>query len=273
MYYDMKNNAYIKEETSKSLQFIYNNMLGRLVLKVATGKTVARMYAKYMNSKHSRVKIRGFIKKNKINMDEYKDKHYSSFNDFFMREIKPEKRQIEDGLIAVCDARLSVYEIDGESKFYIKNSIYTVEELIGEKKKYKYAFVYRLCVDDYHHYVFPDMGEVIRQKHIDGVLHTVQPIAQKKYKVFHENTREITFLNCKELGDVCYVEVGAMMIGKIVNLEKKRFAKGEEKGHFEFGGSTVIVLVGQELEINEKILENSKNDIETIVKLGQYIGK
>ena len=55
--------------------------------------------------------------------------------------------------------------------------------------------------------------------------------------------------------------------------EKKKFAKGEEKGHFEFGGSTVIVLINQELEINEKILENSRNEIETIVKLGQYIGK
>lgn len=273
MYYDIKNNSYVKEETNRSLQFIYNNFLGRLVLKVATGKTVARIYAKYMNSKHSRVKIRGFIKKHNIDMSEYKDKHYSSFNDFFMREIKPEKRQIEDGLIAVCDAKLSVYKIDEDSTFNIKNSIYTVEELIGEKKKYKYAMVYRLCVDDYHHYVYPETGEVIRRRHIDGVLHTVQPIAQKKYKVFHENTREITFLNCNGLGDVCYVEVGAMLIGKIVNSEKNRFKKGEEKGHFEFGGSTVIVLVNDEIEIDEKILENSKNDIETIVKLGQKIGK
>lgn len=273
MYYDIKNNSYTKEETSKSLQFVYNNILGRLLLKLVTGKTVARVYATYMNSKYSRIKINHFVKKNNINMDEYKDKHYASFNDFFMREIKPEKRQIEDGLIAVCDAKLMVYEIDDEAKFNVKNSIYTVEELIGENKKYKYALVYRLCVDDYHHYVFPDSGEVIRNRHIDGILHTVQPIAQKKYKVFHENTREITFLNCKELGDVCYIEVGAMMIGKIVNLEKNRFAKGEEKGHFEFGGSTVIVLIDQDIKLNEKILENSKNEIETIVKLGQYIGK
>ena len=101
----------------------------------------------------------------------------------------------------------------------------------------------------------------------------VQSIAQKKYKVFHENTREITFLNCAELGDVCYIEVGAMMIGKIVNLDKKKFKRGEEKGHFEFGGSTVIMLINKDVELNEKILENSKKDIETIVKLGQKISK
>ena len=65
-----------------------------------------------MNSKLSRIKIKGFIKKNKINMDEYKEKEYTSFNDFFMREIKAEKRKIEDGLIAVCDSKLIVYKID-----------------------------------------------------------------------------------------------------------------------------------------------------------------
>lgn len=273
MYYDLKTDSFVKEETKKSLQFMYNNILGRVVLKMATGKPIAKVYAKYMNSKHSRIKIKGFVRKNKIKLEEYKDKKYTSFNDFFIREIKEGKRKIEEGVIAVCDAKLSVYKIDEESKFYIKNSIYTVEELIGENRKYKYALVYRLCVDDYHHYIFPDDGEVVSKKHINGVLHTVQPIAQKKYKVFHENTREITFLNCKELGDVCYIEVGAMMIGKIVNLDKTKFKKGEEKGHFEFGGSTVIVLINKDIEINEKIIENSEKDIETIVKLGQKISK
>ncbi|MBQ6860228.1 MAG: phosphatidylserine decarboxylase [Clostridia bacterium] len=273
MYYDLKTDSFVKEETKKSLQFMYNNVLGRVVLKMATGKPIAKVYARYMNSKQSRIKIKGFVRKNKINLEEYKDKKYTSFNDFFIREIKDGKRKIEEGFIAVCDAKLSVYKIDEESKFYIKNSIYTVEELIGENRKYKYALVYRLCVDDYHHYIFPDDGEVVSKKHINGVLHTVQPIAQKKYKVFHENTREITFLNCKELGDVCYIEVGAMMIGKIVNLDKTKFKKGEEKGHFEFGGSTVIVLINKDIEINEKIIENSEKDIETIVKLGQKISK
>ena len=63
------------------------------------------------------------------------------------------------------------------------------------------------------------------------------------------------------------------MIGKIVNLDKAQFKKGEEKGHFEFGGSTVIVLMNKDIKLNKRILENSKNDIETIVKLGQNIGK
>ena len=58
-----------------------------------------------------------------------------------------------------------------------------------------------------------------------------------------------------------------------MNINKTEFKKGEEKGHFEFGGSTVIMLINKDIEINEKILENSKKGIETIVKMGQCIGK
>ena len=64
-----------------------------------------------------------------------------------------------------------------------------------------------------------------------------------------------------------------MMIGKIVNEKKDTFKKGEEKGHFEFGGSTVIMLLNKDIDFNKKILENSKNGIETIVKMGNSIGK
>lgn len=273
MYYDLIKNSFVEDKTSKSLKFIYNTMLGRIILKIAITKQIADIYKIYISSKFSKRKIKKFIRNNNINMDDYEEKDYTSFNDFFIREIKSGKRKIEDNLIAVCDSKLSVYKIDESSKFNIKNSIYTVEELIGEDREYKYALIFRLCVDDYHHYVFPDNGKVISTKHINGVLHTVQPIAQKKYKVFHENSRDITFLKCDTLGDVCYIEVGALMIGKIVNENKTEFKKGEEKGHFEFGGSTVIMLIDKDIKLNEKIIENSKNDIETIVKMGQCIGK
>lgn len=272
MYYDLKRKVYIEEKENKILAYLYNSTIGRCILKIATTKLIAKIYAIYMNSFFSKIKIKKFIKKNNINMEEYKDKNYSSFNDFFIREIKEDKRKIEDGIIAVCDSKLTIYKIDEKSNFNIKNRIYTIEELIDENKEYKYALVFRLCVDDYHHYIYPDDGKIIKSKHINGRLHTVQPIAFNNYKVFHENSREITFLNCKNLGEICYIEVGALMIGKIVNLQRKQFQKGQEKGHFEFGGSTVVILINKEIEFNKKILENSKRNIETVVKMGQCIG-
>ena len=272
MYYDLKNDKYIDIKKSKSLDFLYNTLFGRLILKIATRKIIANLYARYMNSRLSKHKINSFVKKNNINMAEYEEKEYKSFNDFFIRKIKKDKRKIEDGLIAVCDSKLTIYKIDKDSKLEIKNSIYTIEELIREKNNYKYALIFRLCVDDYHHYIYPDSGKTVNKKHINGILHTVQPLAFKRYKVFKENDREVTFLDCENLGDVCFIEVGAMMVGKIVNEDKMTFNKGEEKGHFEFGGSTVIVLLNKDIKFNKKIIDNSKKDIETIVKTGEKIG-
>lgn len=275
MYYDLNTKKTIKVKESNALKFLYNTVIGRIILKIGTTHVVANVYAKYMNSKLSKHKIKKFINKNNIDMDEYEEKRFNSFNDFFIRNIKDNKRIINDGLIAVCDSKLSVYKINKDSSFKIKNSIYTIEELIQDKNtNYEYALIFRLCVDDYHHYVYPDDGKVISQKFIDGILHTVQPIAFKKNRVFIENSRCVTYLDCENLGQVCYIEVGAMMVGKIVNVKKKKFKKGEEKGHFEFGGSTVVLLIEKgKVGINKIILDNTKKDIETIVKLGDNIGR
>ena len=274
MYYDLKTKRLVKSKKSKALKFLYNTILGRLILKIITSHLVAKIYAKYMNSKLSTIKIKSFIKSNNIDMNEYQEKDYNSFNDFFIRKIKKNKRKIEDGLIAIADSKLTVYKIDKNSSFKIKNSVYTVEELIQDSaNKYEYALIFRLEAHDYHHYCFPDDGIVLSSKQIKGILHTVQPIAFKKYKVFTENTRNVSFLKCKNLGNVCYIEVGAMMIGKIVNEPVTSFKKGDEKGHFEFGGSTIVLLLEKnKVKVDKQILENSKNNIETIVKLGNRVG-
>lgn len=273
-YYDLNNDKYLFEKENKGLKFLYNNVFGRLVLKLITLKFIVKMYAKYQNSKLSKHKIKKFIRKNNINMDEYINEDYKSFNDFFMRKIKPEKRKLEDGFISCCDAKLSVYKIDDNLSLKIKNSIYTIDELIGEDSsefKNGYVLVYRLGVTDYHHYIYPFGGKVVSSKYIEGKLHTVQPIALKKYKVFSENSREVTFIESPLYGKVAIIEVGAMMIGRIVNEKVNTFKKGDEKGHFEFGGSTIIYLFENKININKKILEMTNNDIEVIVKMGQNI--
>ena len=270
-FYDLDTNKYFEEKESKSVKFLYNTIIGRCILKIITTKFSANVCAFFLSSRLSKIAINKTIKNNNIDINEYIPKKYKSYNDFFTRKIKPDKRKISDGLISVSDSKLSVYKLDNNSSFKIKNSIYTVKELIKEDKKYKYALVFRLCVDNYHHYIFPDDGKVVSTKKIKGILHTVNPIAFKKYKVFHENTREITFLKCDNLGDICYIEVGALNVGKIVNEPINEFKKGEEKGHFEFGGSTIILLINKDIKINKKILDNTQKDIETIVKLGQNI--
>ena len=67
------------------------------------------------------------------------------------------------------------------------------------------------------------------------------------------------------------MEVGALMIGKIVNYRNNcQVKKGQEKGRFEFGGSTVVLLFEKNSIIpDEDIINNTNNNCETKVKMGE----
>ena len=70
------------------------------------------------------------------------------------------------------------------------------------------------------------------------------------------------------------MEVGALLVGKIVNMEKLKFKKGEEKGWFELGGSTILLFFAENtVNIDKDIISNSYKGIETKVKYGERIGE
>ena len=109
---------------------------------------------------------------------------------------------------------------------------------------------------------------------VKGVLNTVRPIAYRKCKVFKRNSREYTTLHTKNFGDIVEVEVGATLVGKIKNKhDNYEFKKGEEKGMFLFGGSTIVLLIKKDvIDIDKDILNNPVRNIETRVKCGEKIG-
>ena len=78
----------------------------------------------------------------------------------------------------------------------------------------------------------------------------------------------------REFGDIVIMEVGALLVGKIVNHHgKTAVRRGQEKGYFQFGGSTVVMLLKRgAAEIDGDILANSKEGIETVVRFGERIG-
>lgn len=282
MFFDRKTKTYYEEESSKYLLFLYNNICGRAILKLLTRKWVSVLGGTYMDSRLSKHKIKKFIFKNKIDMSDYEEANYKSFNDFFTRKIKEGKRELPIGdelFLSPADSKVMVYKIDNDNCFWIKNSCYTVADLLQDEetaKKYKdgYCFVFRLGVTDYHRYSYIDDGKVILSKKIKGIFHTVQPIAFKRYRVFHENTREYQILSTKNFGNIVQMEVGATMVGKIKNRECEEFNRGEEKGFFCFGGSTIVLLVEKDRVIpNADILENSSKDIETKVQLFEEVGR
>ena len=169
--------------------------------------------------------------------------------------------------------------IDDDLVLNIKGVKYTVSSLLrndelAEEFKGGWAIVLRLTADDYHHYCYPDDGHKTDNCFIPGVLHTVSPTATERIRVFRENQREYTILDSLHFGRIVQMEIGAMCVGRIVNLHGARAVKrGTEKGRFEFGGSTIVLLLKKEcFTPDEDLIANSAEGIETVVKLGERIG-
>ena len=127
-----------------------------------------------------------------------------------------------------------------------------------------WALIFRLTVDDYHRYCYAFDAEKGENIAIPGKLHTVNPIANDFFPIYKENAREYTILHTREFGKVIAMEVGALLVGKIVNHHgPAAVQRGQEKGYFQFGGSTVVLLMKKDTAILDgDILENSRNGIE-----------
>ena len=264
------------------LKILYDTVFGRCILKFLTMPVLSESVGKFMDSELSKPLIKPFIRKNNINLSEYYTDNIKSYNDFFTRKIRPEMRKIDrnpESLISPCDSKLSVYNINPDSVFRIKGSQYSIYDMIknhelAEKFEGGICLVFRLEVTDYHRYCYFDSGRKSNNVHIKGILHTVNPIAFRRYNVYKQNSREYTLLHTENFGDAVQIEVGAMMVGKINNHHGKcRFSRGQEKGMFLFGGSTIVLLLQKDKAVIDKdILKNTKNGFETIVKYGEKIG-
>ncbi len=278
-------NGKIIEENSiqdRLLAWLYGHAVGRIVLKPLILKPFSQLGGKIMDSRASALFVPILIRCQSIDMSEYEQKKYSSYNDFFTRKLAAGSRQIDlskNAWISPCDSRLSVYKIDDACEFSIKHTRYTVKSLLRDGRlasRYAggYVWIFRLCVDDYHRYIYVDHGKASVSRRIEGIFHTVNPIANEICPIYKENTREYCLLKSANFGTVLQMEVGALLVGRIENRPGGTYVcRGEEKGHFAFGGSTVILLTqkGQVLP-NGDLLRYSRSGIETKVRLGERIG-
>ena len=279
--YDRRSKRYIKEKEYKGefLRFLYGTKLGRVLLVTVVARPYfSKLVGIYKKSKFSRKDIVPFVEKYKIDIKDYNLEKMNSFNDFFIRKRKISTENLKKGeLPAIADAKLLVYDITEDLRLDVKQSSYTVEEILGDKKLAKEfcggkCLVFRLTVDDYHRYHFLDRGVLKKHYKIKGELHTVRPIASK-YRVYSRNCREITVMKTDNFGEVVQVEVGATLVGCIKNHnESCVFEKLQEKGHFEYGGSTILLFMKNHVALDEDIDALSKRNIEVKVRIGERIG-
>lgn len=268
------------------IRWIYENPVGMKVSSLLlTRPAFSRFYGTFQSLEPSRKKIAPFIQQYSIPMEDFEDKEYTTFNDFFIRKFRPGKRAFAPDpeiLPAFAEARYFGWRsVASEQHFPVKGSHLSAEALLGGTRWGKSfeggpLLLARLCPVDYHRFHFPDSGLILESYPLHGLYHSVNPVAlAAKSDILCTNERHVTILKTENFGLLAYVEVGAMCVGRIVQTHsEKTFARGDEKGYFLFGGSTVIVLGEPGAWVPDAdLLSRTESHQECLVRLGEPVAK
>lgn len=237
--------------------------------------------------------IQRFIKKYHVNMREALEEDpraYTSFNDFFIRHLKPECRPIDSTpLISPVDGCVSeIGRINKGQLIQAKGRQYGVSELLaceaGVAQQFEqghFATLY-LSPKDYHRIHMPMDAKLLSMTYIPGALFSVQPTTARVVpKLFARNERLAVYFET-DIGVMVMVLVGAAIVGAIgtswggdlprsksnrsYQYTDKAFKKADEMGYFKLG-STVIVLFA-----NEKVQWDKRLQAGSTIQFGQPLG-
>ncbi len=281
-----------REETESvygggGVRFLYGNPRGKKLADVLAWRVWSQAMGAWQSSRWSARGIETFAHQYGIDLGEFEvpASGFRSFNDFFVRRFKAGKRSFaQDGRAfpAFSEARYLAWESGrAPDAFPVKGRDLSPEALLDSSEKAKpftggAVFLARLAPVDYHRYHYPDSGRVTDHYWVRRKLHSVNPMALSSLgEVFSQNTRRVSLLETDHFGQLAYIEVGAMGVGRIAQThdESRPFERGEEKGTFMFGGSTVIVLTQPgRIKPDADLLERTSKRLETWVKLGEKIG-
>ncbi len=232
-------------ENDGAVRFLYGTVLGRVLLKLLLGLHLDRLAVWFLRSRLSRAYAVRFAQKHRIPLV----KPYPTYREFFLRDREPLAfDESPDHLISPCDGFLSAFSVTDGCSFAIKGSRYRVADLLNDPalaERYRggLCLVFRLCASDYHHYCYIDDGQQGPNHYIEGQLHSVQPIACETYPIFTLNRRSWCLMDTEHFGPVVQTEIGALVVGGIVNAPEGPMIRGREKGCFDLCGSTIVLLL------------------------------
>jgi len=275
-----------KVEFLRGARFLYENFFGKILRCFFNTRLMAKLCGVYQNSSFSKKNIVSFIKKHNIDETEFeKDvSEFSSFNDFFIRKLKPGARPIafdSNIFVSPADSKLFVIpDISYEVEFFVKNEKFNLKTFLKDKDFADQYYngtlmLFRLAPYDYHHFHFPINCVANKAKIIHGAYESVNPIAYKSgVQPLLKNERHLIVLKTEKSSEIIVVLVGAMLVGKIIEnyIPGISYSKGKDMGYFAFGGSTVALLFKKgEIKPKDIFLQNSARGYETEVKMGQAI--
>ncbi len=212
---------------------------------------------------------------------------YASWNDFFLRlfvkDARPFHGKEEEVVNIGCETTPWQYEADLQykSKFWIKDVNYSLLDLFGGDKEWARCFedgqAYQgfLSATHYHRWNAPLKGKIVRSWVQAGTYFAQRPGqgqnagtwegTESQPYLGHVATRAIFILEhptCGYVALICIgmVEVSTCAIKKGYEVKKgappKDIERGEEIGHFEFGGSThMMIFQKDKVDLAEWALE------------------
>ena len=270
------------------LGWCYGHPFGRRLSDWVVSRPIfSRIYGWPLHQRWSRRQIETFVRQYQVDMSEVEipSGGFQSFNDFFIRRLKPGARPLPPdpaAVISPADSRLRVLDLNQETILQVKGVSLTLSQLLGTGTAAQ-AFSRGLCLQfrlapcDYHRFGFIESGVQGPIHTVGGRLYSVNPIALRHLPdVWGRNYRQWCLIETRSLGTVLQIEVGATVVGSIVQHQPDGgpCTRGAEKGYFAMGGSTVLVVVpAGRVDIDDNILRYSLQGIETLVRYGEKIGR
>ena len=271
------------------LRFLYDTHFGRLWLKLLFKRAWFSKYVGWwMNTRFSKSNIQPFAEKYAIDLNQFEKQpqEYKHFNDFFYRKFKPGFRPICEGLNTLCfpcDGRhLGFQKLSETQKFFIKGGTFNLQQLLKDETLAGHfrngaCVISRLAPVDYHRFHFPCDGIPNAARLINGFLYSVSPVALKgSWRIFGENKRWLTILQSERFGKIALIEVGACCVGSVRQtfIPENFVKKGDEKGYFLFGGSTVITFFEPNRVVLAKdLVDCTQKGLELYAHMGDVMAK
>ncbi len=218
---------------------------------------------------------------------------YPTFNAFFTRRLKPEKRPIPmetNILISPVDGTIGQFgTIQDGHMIQAKGLDYTVADLLDDSARAReyiggeYITIY-LAPYNYHRIHSPVSGQIQHCAYIPGQLWTVSPLGVNNvHNLFPRNERIVSYVQTTQ-GECVVIKVGATVVGKVkvpyhsietnclkgqrtgVTLQHPyALSRGDEIGVFELGSTVICCFKPGQVRWNGISIGQS-------VKMGEAIG-
>ena len=271
-----------------ALRWFYETRLGRrMSTPIFALHVISRAVGWWQQRRWSTRHIEAFAARFGVDLREVEvpSGGFASFNDFFTRRLRPGARSFSQEAHVLCapaDGRALVFpRLDETADFPVKGAQVRPDTLLGGADRAKAyhggsAMVVRLAPADYHRFHFCDDAEAEPTHRIPGRLHSVNPIALHRIpQLLAANQRSATLLRSARFGAIMQVEVGAFAVGSIVQTFRPGpVRRGQEKGFFQFGGSSVVLLFEPEtVAFDEDLVQDSRTGLEVRIRAGEQVGR